>query len=64
MEQLLAVQDCVIQMKITLKQQIMTKKDDFKENVLCLIAGFLLAAAFIAIACGDGDKGWLQLLLD
>ncbi len=37
------------------------KKDAVEESFLCLVAGIMLAIAFIAIMCGDGNKGLLDL---
>ena len=37
------------------------KKDAVEESFLCLAAGIMLAIAFIAIMCGDGNKGLLDL---
>lgn len=37
------------------------KKVDIEENFLCLVAGILWAICFIALMCGDGDKGLLNL---
>ena len=39
----------------------MSKKDIIVENLLCLAAGIIVAIAMIAIICGDGDKGLLDL---
>jgi len=39
----------------------MFEKDKIQENFLCLVAGMILAIAFIAIMCGDGNKGLLDL---
>lgn len=39
----------------------MTNRDKVEENFLCLVAGIILAVAFIAIMCGDGNKGLLDL---
>lgn len=39
----------------------MTNRDNVEENFLCLVAGIILAVAFIAIMCGDGNKGLLDL---
>ena len=32
-----------------------------KENLLCLIAGTIIAVSFIAILVGEGNKGFLEL---
>lgn len=40
----------------------MTIKDNVQENFLCLIAGILVAIAFIAIMCGDGNRGIFDVL--
>jgi hypothetical protein len=39
----------------------MKKKVDMEENLLCLAAGIFLAIVFIALACGDSNKGLLDL---
>lgn len=39
----------------------MIKREKMEENFLCLLAGMILAIAFIAMMCGDGDKGLLDL---
>ena len=39
----------------------MKKKVDMEENLLCLAAGIFLAICFIAMMCGDGNKGLLDL---
>lgn len=39
----------------------MFKKDEIQENFLCLVAGVIFAIAFIAMMCGDGNKGLLDL---
>ncbi len=39
----------------------MFKKDTLEENFLCLVAGIMLAVIFIALMCGDGNKGLIDL---
>ncbi len=37
------------------------KKDAAEESLLCLVAGIIMAVAIIAMICGDGNKGLLDL---
>ena len=39
----------------------MTTVEKISDWILCLVAGVLFAIAFIAIHCGDGNKGLLDL---
>ena len=39
----------------------MDKKIDIEEGFLCIAAGILMAIWFIAIMCGDGSMGILDL---
>ena len=39
----------------------MNRKIDLEESFLCLAAGIIMAIAIIAIMCGDGSKGILDL---
>ena len=40
----------------------MIKKEDTQDTLLCLVAGLVIAIAFIAIMCGDGRLGLLNLI--
>ena len=40
----------------------MFKKEEMEESLLCIVAGILMALSFIAILCGDGNKGIADLL--
>ena len=37
------------------------KKIDIEETFLCLVAGLFMAVCFIAMLCGDGNKGLFEL---
>lgn len=37
------------------------RRNNFTEDMLCMLAGLLLAFMFIALMLGDGDKGLLDL---
>ena len=39
----------------------MVKKDTIEESILCIAAGILFAIWFMALMCGEGDKGILDL---
>ena len=39
----------------------MIRKDEIQESFLCLAAGIIMAIAIIAMICGDGNKGLLDL---
>ena len=39
----------------------MDKKNEIEENFLCIAIGMLMAICFIALMCGDGNKGLLEL---
>ena len=41
--------------------QITVPNNNFKENMLCLLAALVFSIAFMAILCGDGNKGFLDL---
>jgi len=39
----------------------MNRKDEIQESFLCLVAGIIMAIAIVAMICGDGNKGLLDL---
>jgi hypothetical protein len=49
-------------LKQTINNTTMTRKDTLEESILYLVAGIFLATYFIAMMCGDGNKGILDLL--
>ena len=49
-------------LKPTINNTTMTRKDTLEKNLLYLAAGIFLATYFIAMMCGDGNKGILDLL--
>lgn len=52
----------LLYLKPTINNTTMTRKDTLEESLLYLVAGIFLATCFIAMICGDGNKGILDLL--
>ena len=40
----------------------MIKKEIAQENILCLLAGIMLALLFLALMFGDVNEGWFNIL--
>ena len=40
----------------------MMKKEVAQENILCLVAGIMLALIFLALMFGDMSGGWFDIL--
>lgn len=36
-------------------------KNTVEENLLCIVTGIIMAIVILAMICGDGDKGLIDL---